>query len=410
MEEKLQKKALASKFDYRCYEKLGDYYLDNDRPSLALFCFVESLRINQDQAEAYKKIQGLLKYSRPIRPKKLKPDSYLVSVIMRTYNRLDEIRDSIQSVLSQSINDFELIIINDGGLKEIKDIAESFSSDKIKYIRLFKNKGPAGAFNAGLLAATGKYIAYLDDDDIFYPDHLEKLSYFLESNPQVDCVYSNSWWCYGEIQNNKFFEKRRELKEKPQQFDKEILFKHNYITTLSLVYKRSCLLQCGLFNEDFLNMEDWEHFLRLALIYRFHQIDDITGEYRWKSDNGSIEKTKMTVMSHLIFNFHHYNYLSILQLRHALEAKNSADICKKFDDISSSLSQHLNRHSNVEFIFKANIFLAKLNIRSLRANIVEKYFTSNSLSCVKLLIQNGQWKPLAYLAFILIRKILLKLP
>ena len=127
METIIQHRIKNSPSDCSYYNELAYYYLKNSRPSLALFCFTESLRINPEQNDIFENACALFKYSHPIIPTELKPDSCFVSVIMRTYNRLDDIRESIQSVLSQTIHDFELIVINDGGLEEIKNIVDSFS-------------------------------------------------------------------------------------------------------------------------------------------------------------------------------------------------------------------------------------------------------------------------------------------
>lgn len=381
--------------DFSSYNELAKFYLTKKRPSLALFCFSESLRINPFQNDIFNITQTLLKYSQPIKPVILKPDACLVSVIMRTYNRLDEIRESIQSVLSQTIDDFELIVINDAGLEAIKDIVDSFTSDKIKYLRLPENKGQSGAFNAGLLEACGKYIAYLDDDDVYYPDHLEKLTSFLESNPYYDCVYSNTWWCYGEVINGVFVEHKRELlNRRPTQFDKSLLLKANYITTLSLVFKRTCLKKAGLFNEDLRNVEDKEHFLRLASHFNFFQIDDITGEYRWKSNNTSNDDIKMWFMGDLIFKYYHYKYISIIKLKDALNSKEIGRMTQAFDEVLIALPQQLERHSNVQMLFETNQILLKNKVRPINIGILEKYFENNAMNCIKAILFNGNLRQL----------------
>ena len=96
-----------------------------------------------------------------------------------------EIKEAIQSVLNQTFQDFELIIINDHGPKEIQNVVESFQSNKIQYFRLDQRVGPGAARNLGVLKARGKYLAYLDDDDVYYPHHLETLVGLLKESQFV---------------------------------------------------------------------------------------------------------------------------------------------------------------------------------------------------------------------------------
>ena len=94
------------------------------------------------------------------------------SVIIPTFNRKDKLKKSIESVLTNSCNNFEIIIVDDAG-DDVKDIIKNFNDSRIKYLEHKTNKGLAASRNTGIKEAKGKYIALLDDDDIFYPDHLK---------------------------------------------------------------------------------------------------------------------------------------------------------------------------------------------------------------------------------------------
>lgn len=118
--------------------------------------------------------------------------SPLVSVIIPTFNRPDLLKNAVKSVLLQTMQDFELIVINDGGENVQGLLSSLFSEEKIKFINLDVNKGRSFARNAGLELSKGKYVAYLDDDDIYYSDHLEKLVFFLENNIDYKVAYSES--------------------------------------------------------------------------------------------------------------------------------------------------------------------------------------------------------------------------
>lgn len=112
----------------------------------------------------------------------------LVSVIMSTYNRGLMLKEAIDSVLNQSFNDFEFIIIDDASSDNTEEIIKGYSDNRIRY---FKNKANCGCtfnyHNANNLAK-GKYITHIDDDDIFLQDKLQKQVDFLEENNSVDMV------------------------------------------------------------------------------------------------------------------------------------------------------------------------------------------------------------------------------
>ena len=116
----------------------------------------------------------------------------LISVIIPTYNRkffLEKI--SIPSVLRQSYSNFELIIVDDHSTDDTVDFIKSLSKKdkRIKYLKNFRKKGVSGARNSGILVAKGKYISFLDDDDEWVPEHLERLCFYLEKyNSLIDIV------------------------------------------------------------------------------------------------------------------------------------------------------------------------------------------------------------------------------
>ncbi len=113
-----------------------------------------------------------------------------VSVICRTYNQERFINQAIQSVLNQTLSDWELIVINDASTDGTESVILSFKDPRIKYIRNDKNLGPIENLNIGIQNATGKYITILDGDDIFYPNKLWIQTEFLDQNPDYGAVFA----------------------------------------------------------------------------------------------------------------------------------------------------------------------------------------------------------------------------
>jgi len=114
-----------------------------------------------------------------------------VSVLIPAYNEEKYIADALKSVLNQDFEDVEIIVINDGSEDRTKEIIESIKDKRIKLINLKKNKGRAGALNEGIKYVRGKYVAFLDADDIMTEDRLKKQVEFLDNNPNISMVYGD---------------------------------------------------------------------------------------------------------------------------------------------------------------------------------------------------------------------------
>lgn len=109
--------------------------------------------------------------------------SDLISIVMPAYNTADYIKDSLESVLSQTYSDWELIIVDDCSTDNTAEIIRPFLSDgRIKYLRNEKNSGAAISRNRALREARGKWVAFLDSDDVWHKEKLEKQLSFMKEN------------------------------------------------------------------------------------------------------------------------------------------------------------------------------------------------------------------------------------
>ncbi|MDQ2719741.1 MAG: glycosyltransferase [Bacteroidota bacterium] len=108
-----------------------------------------------------------------------------ISVILPAFNVELYIKDAIESILNQTLSDFELLIYNDGSTDNTHHIISSFNDDRIIYKRIEKNAGYLNLLNGGLALAKGKYIARMDADDIAFPNRFEEQFNYLENNPEV---------------------------------------------------------------------------------------------------------------------------------------------------------------------------------------------------------------------------------
>jgi glycosyltransferase involved in cell wall biosynthesis len=199
-----------------------------------------------------------------------------VSIIIPTYNRATLLKRAIASVYAQTYRPVELIIINDGSNDNTEEIVEEFKktgSVSLVYVKQEKKERVA-ARNHGIDMASGEYIAFLDDDDEFLPNKIEKqIGYFL-AHPEIDCLFTNYY-----LEENGAVRLFREslaseglTKHSHVQITKR-LCRGNLISPLSIMIKSSILKQEH-FNPIFLTHEDYELWLRLCSKYRFDFIDE----------------------------------------------------------------------------------------------------------------------------------------
>tara|TARA_Y100000591_G_scaffold332679_1_gene371017 strand:+ start:4280 stop:5230 length:951 start_codon:yes stop_codon:yes gene_type:complete len=222
----------------------------------------------------------------------------LVSVIIPTYNSIEWIKESIDSVLNQTYKNYELIIIDDGSNDGTKDLIESTYKGELKYYWK-ANEGLSSARNYGNKLAKGSLIQYLDSDDLLPKDKLKNHVSFLNNNPDIDVVYSDC-----KIIKHKFSQTERD-------WGRRHLYKNGYIFDSMLedpfilphmcLSKKSFLNKVGDFDVELNSCIDYDFWLRAALCGgRFHFLDDgMSVYYRDRSD--SISKSGVEYANNGIF-------------------------------------------------------------------------------------------------------------
>ena len=234
--------------------------------------------------------------------KKKNESGVMVSVIVPTYNRPAMLAETLKSIFNQTYKNFEIIVINDAGIDVERKIRLLNKNNNIKYLKHAKNKGLAASRNTGIREARGKYIAYLDDDDIYYPDHLETLVNFLE-NSEYKVAYTDAYKVHQEKENGKYVVTKRDL---PYSFDfnYDQILVENFIPILCLIHERSCLNQIGLFDEELSVLEDWDLLIRLSKKFKLFHLKKVTCEFVWKTDGTTMSSS----MQHNFFETHKIIY------------------------------------------------------------------------------------------------------
>ena len=208
----------------------------------------------------------------------------LVSIVTRTYQgRETLLRQCVQSVMHQTYEPIELIVIEDGGNsqeKVVEELTDAYPHRQIKYLALDK-VGRCHAGNAGLDATTGKYTMFLDDDDLLFCDHIEVCVSELEDNPELGAVYSLAWEVETAFLDGHYEEMNHfTVDAMRQEFDRELLQHHNYIAVQSILFKRKLFEDYGGFDPDLENLEDWNLWVRYSSQCDFKLISKTTSLYR----------------------------------------------------------------------------------------------------------------------------------
>lgn len=194
-----------------------------------------------------------------------------VSIILPTYNRKNTLIEAIESVLSQTFSDFELIVIDDGSDDGTSDIMHDFLTDpRVKYLYQ-KNKGRSSARNKGLNEASGEYITFLDSDDVYKPRKLEAQVNVLEHNSDYDLVYCLfSLMEYdGEMLDN---HKHPDYEFSGKVYPEIITFRGSIITTPGVMARKSAIQKAGFFDEKMNICEDLDLWRRISRYSRIFQI------------------------------------------------------------------------------------------------------------------------------------------
>lgn len=204
-----------------------------------------------------------------------KTDSPLVSVIVRTKNRIDLLQEAIDSIALQTHRPVEIIVVNDGGIAvPIDHIRKTIPDIFLKYIEHQTNQGRAASANSGIAQATGEFICFLDDDDIFYPSALESL--LLHANEK--CVTHARAKCVTYGSNGVADPENVVFLGEPINRGKLIL--ENYIAFNTICIPKKILKQIGPLDESLEIYEDWDLLIRLSRTYEMVFIDALVSEYR----------------------------------------------------------------------------------------------------------------------------------
>ena len=189
-----------------------------------------------------------------------------VSVIIPTYNRAAMLKEAIDSVLAQDYSDFELIVVDDGSTDNTPDLLNGYR-DNVNWLRQH-NQGVSAARNRGVAAASGKFIAFLDSDDLWLPAKLTVQTEFMKSNRDVLICQTEEIWIRNGVRVNPG---KRHRKQSGMIFERSLAL--CLVSPSAVMVRRGLFEEFGLFDESLPACEDYDMWLRVSSRRPIYLID-----------------------------------------------------------------------------------------------------------------------------------------
>ena len=192
-----------------------------------------------------------------------------VTIIIPTYKRLHYLSQAIESVIQQTYKNWTCLIINDYPPegKAIASLLEEINDSRLILIDRERSQGGNAARNTGIKLAKADIIAFLDDDDLWLPNKLEKHLERHQQNPEAGLIYSGVKQCWDEESlPSKITEVTLPEGEIIEAMRQGIFCPHS---TSGVTVRRQCFEQCGMFDENLVSFQDWDMWFRIAQSYSF---------------------------------------------------------------------------------------------------------------------------------------------
>ena len=305
-------------------------------------------------------------------------DNPTVSVIIPTYNRAHLIGRAIQSVLNQTYQDFEIIVVDDASTDNAEEIVNSFDDKRIRYIRLKENSGTSAApRNTAIRIARGKYIAFLDSDDEWLPEKLEKQIRLFETVfSKVGIIYTDMWRI-NKNEKKKYWHSSRIMPEDGIIYEEALNYRVEFIGTATLAIKKECFGKAGLFDEKLPMYIDTELLMRMSKYYCFCHIEEPLVNY-FVTPNSTSSGQIATIKARKLIIEKHFDDIK----------KNKYTLAEHYFHLGSDLCLQRDFKTGREYMLKA--------IRAYPLNI--KYFVAVLISLFGFRIYNGILKIRFYCA------------
>ncbi|MGA1868152.1 MAG: glycosyltransferase [bacterium] len=281
-----------------------------------------------------------------------------VTVLMPVYNGARFLYEAIESILNQSFEDFDFLIINDASTDRSADIINSYRDPRIRVIHNHTNLKIAATLNKGIKLAFGEYIARMDCDDISLPQRLEKQFNFMENNPEIDILGTN---LIRIDEDGHVFDKQPQLYPTSPGIIRWMIFFRCCIQHPTVMMRKRIFQELGGYNPDIFHVEDYDLWLRASFTCKMANLPDKLIMYRIHNENISVKYKE-------------------LQKKHLIKAVASSITSLLGEEINFELIQKLKNYRNIDTITErwqiAKLLLKMylIIIREADLNIEEKNF------------------------------------
>ena len=326
-----------------------------------------------------------------------------ISVIIPTYNRAYLIGRAIKSVLNQTYQDFEIIVVDDGSTDNTEKVVKSFNNAKISYIRHEKNRGEAAARNTGIKAAKNEYIAFQDSDDESFSQRLEKqVIIFEEESQKIGLVYSDMISI--DEKGKKHYVKPAEFTPKDKFIYKKALnYERVCIGIGTSLIRKNCFEVAGFFDEKIPYFVDAEFFIRLSKYFYFYHISEpLINFYRmnYDSDENLNRSLKNLIISRKLILKKYFSDIKkdreilanhYLGLCISLYENNEYEEAKKYSQYLAKIYNYTNKDKKIlsnHLYFIGNYLCSKGNFSEGRKYLVRavKKYPANIVALLKAFI------------------------
>lgn len=211
-----------------------------------------------------------------------------VSVVIPTYNSAKFLDEALQSVFDQTFKDYEIIVVDDGSTDQTKQVIDRYGN-KIRYLYQ-ENGGPAKARNLGIRHSSGKYIAFLDADDVWLPLKLERQVCMFHQRPELAMVFTeNLLFNESGVFQTSMGKRKRLMKGDVARN----IFLHSEILTSSVIVRVEVFNKIGLFEEELQLAEDDNMWIRTAANFKIELIDEPLVKRRVHSQNITADRKRL---------------------------------------------------------------------------------------------------------------------
>lgn len=296
----------------------------------------------------------------------------LISVVLPVYNVAPYIEEAINSILNQTIQDFEILAIDDCSTDDTVAIIEALKDDRIKIIRKNQNKGLIDSLNIGFDASKGKYIARMDGDDINVPQRFEKQLEILENNPTIKAC--GCWYqCFGANTSILSFN------ETHKEIQAHLLISNPMGLCASLLDRKA--YESFRFSTDKIHVEDYDFWARTAWECPMYNIQETLYHYRVHTDQISTKykpiqlqgdiQIKLSLFKKLKYNEAVYNDGLISKLLYSNQSFTIQELKSVLDWFNELL-----RNNNKLDVFD-HLEFKKVIFKIRRKLLFEMFFTNN---------------------------------